>query len=79
MKEYDVKKNQFKFSSLFRFMNLLQDQPHWGFLQSNIFIVIGYFIIFIGFCHLQQGTKSLGVLQIFRGMYNIYQMTWWRK
>ncbi|CAE1270103.1 unnamed protein product [Acanthosepion pharaonis] len=57
--------------SFIRFMTLLEYQPHWNFLQSNIFIGIGYFIIFIGFCHLQQAMKSLGILQIFKGSYNI--------
>ncbi|CAE1270106.1 unnamed protein product [Acanthosepion pharaonis] len=52
--------------SFIRFMTLLEYQPHWNFLQSNIFIGIGYFIIFIGFCHLQQAMKSLGILQIFK-------------
>lgn len=49
-----------------RFVALLENQPHWEFLRSNFFLGFGYFIVFIGFCHLQQGMKSLGFLQIFK-------------
>ncbi|GAB1604280.1 uncharacterized protein LOC115219548 [Argonauta hians] len=46
------------------FLKLISAQPHWSFLQSNIFLITGYFLILIGICHIHHGVKSLEISHI---------------
>ncbi|CAI9732833.1 Hypothetical predicted protein [Octopus vulgaris] len=48
------------------FLKLIADQPHWSFLQSNMFLLTGYFFILIGVCHIHHGIKSLEISHILK-------------